>query len=156
MAEFQGILIPGLFATALLTVILTASQGLGWSRISFPYLLGTVVTPHRDAAMVIGLVVHFVWGIVFTFLYAYVFSQWGGASIPKGVVLGAFHGTFVMVVVFTYLPYCHPRMASIHHGPSPTRRLEPPGVLALNYGRGTPLITLLAHVGFGALLGAFF
>jgi len=50
----------------------------------------------------------------------------------------------------------HPRMASEQQGPTPTRQLEPPGFLALNYGRRTPLSVLLAHLVYGAILGAFY
>jgi hypothetical protein len=50
----------------------------------------------------------------------------------------------------------HPRMASEHHGPNPTRQLEPPGFMALNYGRPTPVATILAHLLYGAILGAFY
>jgi len=59
-------------------------------------------------------------------------------------------------VVMPALPDLHPRMASKHHGPTPTRQLEPPGFMALNYGRNTPGITLGAHVVYGGLLGAFY
>jgi hypothetical protein len=31
--------------------------------------------------------------------------------------------------------------------------IEPPGFLMLNYGRSTFVITLLAHVAFGAVVG---
>ena len=31
--------------------------------------------------------------------------------------------------------------------------LEPPGLLALNYGRETPIVTMVAHVAFGVALG---
>mgnify|MGYP001367797883 CR=1 FL=1 len=48
------------------------------------------------------------------------------------------------------------RMATDARGPEPTRELEPPGFMALNYGRRTPLVTLLAHVIFGAILGMFY
>ena len=33
--------------------------------------------------------------------------------------------------------------------------LEPPGFLMLNYGRGTPIATLLAHIAYGAIVGGF-
>jgi hypothetical protein len=33
--------------------------------------------------------------------------------------------------------------------------LEPPGFLLLNYGVRTPLVTLLAHLAYGALVGGF-
>jgi hypothetical protein len=47
-------------------------------------------------------------------------------------------------------------MASEHRGPEPTRGLEPPGFMALNYGRQTPVISLVAHVLYGVILGAFY
>jgi hypothetical protein len=34
--------------------------------------------------------------------------------------------------------------------------LQPPGFLALNYGRRTPLVTVAAHLLYGAILGAFY
>src|SRR5215510_14655630 len=33
--------------------------------------------------------------------------------------------------------------------------LEPPGFLPLNYGRATPTVTILAHIGYGATVGVF-
>jgi hypothetical protein len=60
------------------------------------------------------------------------------------------------MAVMPILPGLHPRMASEHRGPEPTARLEPPGFMALNYGSSTPLLTLVAHVFYGAVLGAFY
>jgi hypothetical protein len=31
--------------------------------------------------------------------------------------------------------------------------LEPPGLLGLNYGAQTPVVTILAHVAYGVALG---
>jgi len=47
-------------------------------------------------------------------------------------------------------------MASDSTGPRPTRMLEPPGFLALNYGYRTPLAVLIAHIAYGTVLGAFY
>jgi hypothetical protein len=33
--------------------------------------------------------------------------------------------------------------------------LEPPGFLMRNYGHGTAVVTLLAHVAYGAIVGGF-
>jgi hypothetical protein len=33
--------------------------------------------------------------------------------------------------------------------------LEPPGFLLLNYGPSTPLVTLVTHVVYGAIVGEF-
>ncbi len=63
---------------------------------------------------------------------------------------------FILAVAMPLLPALHPRMASEQQGPTPTMQLEPPGFLALHYGRRTPLTVLLAHIAYGALLGAFY
>lgn len=106
--------------------------------------------------MAIGFVAHFILGLAFAVLYAFVFESWGGAVWWTGGLLGIYHGAFMLVVFTALLPTFHPRMAGKHHGPAPTRQLEPPGFMALNYSRRTPLLTLLAHVVYGALLGAFY
>jgi hypothetical protein len=44
-------------------------------------------------------------------------------------------------------------MASERAGPASTSVLEPPGLLALNYGTQTPLVTFAAHLAYGMSLG---
>jgi hypothetical protein len=73
-----------------------------------------------------------------------------------GAIGGVLHGLFVLLVLMPLLPGLHPRMASERQGPTPTRALQPPGFLALHYGRQTPIVTLLAHIAYGALIGAFY
>ena len=51
------------------------------------------------------------------------------------------------------LPGVNPRMASERGGPSTGPVLEPPGLLALNYGRETPVVAMLAHIAYGTALG---
>jgi hypothetical protein len=123
---------------------------------SLPYMLGTLFTPHRGRAMVLGFVVHFGFGVAFAALYALVFEQLGTARWWLGMLLGLFHGLFMLIPTMQVLPAIHPRMASRHHGPTPTRQLEPPGFMALNYGIRTPVATLLAHAVYGAILGAVY
>ena len=54
------------------------------------------------------------------------------------------------------LPGLHPRMVSEYYGPTPNRRLKPPGFMALNYGRQTPVVTIAAHLMYGAIIGGFY
>jgi Na+-transporting methylmalonyl-CoA/oxaloacetate decarboxylase gamma subunit len=123
---------------------------------SFPFMIGSMVTSHRGRAMALGFTLHLGFGVVFALLYALVFEQWQWSPWWLGGLLGVFHGLFILVVLMPMLPDLHPRMASKHHGPTPTRQLEPPGFMALNYGRNTPALTLVAHVAYGVLLGAFY
>lgn len=154
--DIGSALLWGAFATGLLTLFMAASQGLGWSRMSFPFMIGSMITSHRSRAMTVGFTLHFVFGLAFALLYALVFESWGWSTWWLGVLLGTFHGLFILIVIMPALPDFHPRMASKHHGPTPTRQLEPPGFMGLNYGRNTPSLTLLAHLAYGGLLGLFY
>lgn len=147
-------LLCALIATAVLTTLLAASQGLGVTRISLPFLIGSVFTPDRNRANVVGFAIHGFNGWLFSLGYLAIFTTFGWSGWWEGAAVGLFHGVFVLVVLMPLLPFVHPRMATEDYGPSPTRQLEPPGFLALNYGRRTPVVTLLAHVVYGALLGA--
>jgi len=143
----------GFGATVVLTVFFAAGQGLGLTRMSIPYLLGSMVTPDRDRARIYGIALHFAAGWAFSFLYVLAFHVWGGPTWWKGALIGLVHASFVLGVMMPALPAMHPRMASESRGPTVVRQLEPPGFLGLHYGRRTPLSALLAHAVFGAILG---
>jgi hypothetical protein len=151
-----GVLLWGFVGTIVLTTVMSAAQGLGLSRMSIPFILGTMFTPNRDRAPLIGFLIHLVNGWVFAFLYAFAFESWHWAAWWLGAGVGLMHGLAVVVAVLPLLPGLHPRMASQQRGPEPTRALEPPGFLGLHYGHRTPLIALLAHILYGAILGAFY
>lgn len=146
----------GFGATVVLTTLMAGTQGLGLTRMSLPFLLGTLVTPDRDRAKVAGIGIHLVNGWLFALLYLAAFRTWGGGGVLRGALIGAVHGLFVLTVVFPILPGLHPRMAGQHRGPTAPRQLEPPGFLALHYGYQTPAWVLLAHVAYGAILGGFY
>lgn len=152
----SSVLLWGFIATLVLTTILAASVGMGYSRISMPLMLGSIFTVNRSRASILGFFLHLVIGWLFALLYALVFESWGHAGWWRGAILGFLHGLIVLVAFLPLLPDLHPRMASEHHGPEPTRSLEPPGFLGLNYGRHTPIAALVAHTVYGAILGAFY
>ncbi len=144
----------GFAATVVLTTVMAGTQGFGLTRMSLPFLLGTLVTPDRDRAKVAGVAIHLVNGWMFALIYLSVFRMWGGGGLVRGVLVGAVHALFVLTVVFPLLPGIHPRMAGQHRGPTAPRQLEPPGFLALHYGYQTPAWVFVAHLVYGAILGA--
>jgi hypothetical protein len=91
---------------------------------------------------------------VFALGYALTFALLGEATWWGGALLGVLHAFVAFAVIVPLLPGAHPRMASHRTGPGTTVVLEPPGLFALSYGVQTPLVAAVAHVGFGALLGA--
>ncbi len=146
-------LLWGFLATLVLTTTLRLSQALQLTRLDVPYLLGTAFTGDRDRAKIVGYAVHFLNGWWLAFVYAAYFHALHRSSVWLGALMGLLHGLFVLAIVVPSLPAAHPRMAWESRGPDPTRLLEPPGFLALNYGKQTPLVTLAAHVVYGMILG---
>ena len=151
--DWGGWAIFGLIATAALTAVLTGAQLAGRTRLDLPLMLGTIVIADPDRARVAGFFIHLVNGWGFALGYAAVFAATGEATWWAGALLGALHGAVALLVIVPLLPGVHPRMASERAGLSQGAALEPPGLLGLNYGRETPVVTLLAHVAFGIALG---
>jgi len=149
-------LLWGFVSTVVLTFIIAGSQGLGMTRMNLSYLLGTMFTPNRDRAKLIGILVHFANGWIFSLVYITAFHAWGIATWWLGAVTGLVHASFVLTVLMPVLPSMHPRMANEQYGPTVVRQLEPPGFLALHYGIQTPISVVAAHVVFGAILGSFY
>jgi hypothetical protein len=149
-------LVWGFASTVLLTTILAGCQGLGFTRMNIPYLLGTIFTPNRDRAKIYGIVLHLLNGWIFSLVYVASFHAADAFRWWFGLAVGLVHGAFVLVVALPALPGMHPRMASEIHGPTVVRQLEPPGFLGWIFGIQTPISVILAHAVFGAVLGGFY
>jgi len=150
-----SILLWGFAATVVLTTVIVAGQSVGWTRIDIPFIIGTMFSSDRDRARVLGYAIHVLNGWWFALIYGLIFEQLHMATWWLGAAVGTVQG-FVVIVLLPLLPGVHPRMVSDARGPEPTRLLEPPGFLATNYGRNTPLVTVAAHCLYGLILGAFY
>lgn len=155
-AMWQQVAVWGLIGSAALATILALSQGMGLSRLSLTFLLGTFFSGDRARAHLFGFIAYFIGGWVFAAGYLMVFLRIGETVWWHGALLGIFHALFLLAVMLPLLPYIHPRMASEYDGPTGARRLEPPGFLGLNYGQRTPLTTLAGHAVYGAVLGLLY
>lgn len=147
-------LLAGFVATLVLTTMTRAAGELGLTRMDIPFLLGTAVTENRRKAKGIGYVFHFALGIVFAMLYAALFAVLRQPSWWLGALLGMLHALFTATVLLNVLlPIVHPRIGTPDTAADEISLLEPPGFLMLNYGRNTFLVTLAAHVAYGAIIG---
>jgi hypothetical protein len=149
-------LIWGFASTVVLTSILAGSQGIGMTRMNIPYMLGTIFTPDRDHAKFIGFFLHFGNGFAFSLIYVAAFHALGRSTWWFGALIGLVQALFVLTMLLPILPALHPRMANEQRGPTVVKQLEPPGFLGLHYGIRTPISIIIAHVIFGAILGAFY
>ena len=151
--DWGGWAVFGLVATTLLTAVLILVQLLGRTRLDLPLILGTAVVTDLDRARAVGFAVHLGFGQLFAAFYAAGFATLDRAGWWLGATFGLLHAVIALTVLVPLLPGVHPRMASERAGPDSTAVLEPPGLLAANYGLATPLVTVAAHVVYGAVLG---
>ena len=146
----------GLVGTILLTSGMRAATAFQLTRIDLPFLLGTAVTKDRGRAKVIGYLLHFGFGLLFSLVYFAIFLALGHAGVLLGALLGVAHAVFAgTALVGILLPAVHPRMGDDMTAAQSSPLLEAPGFMLLNYGRRTPLVAVAAHVVYGAVVGGF-
>ena len=151
-----GALAGGFVGTLVLTSALRASSELGLTRMDLPFLLGTAFTADRVNAKALGYLLHFGAGQLFALVYLAVFTAIGESGFALGVLFGLLHGIFAgTALVNELLPTFHPRMGTSSSAADSGPLLEPPGFLMLNYGRRTFLLSVIAHVAYGAIVGGF-
>jgi uncharacterized membrane protein YagU involved in acid resistance len=154
--DWLGLVVGALLGTLVMTTMLEGGQYLRITRMSLPFILGTLVTENRLWIKVWGFVLHFFDGTVFAIGYALFFEVLGRSDWWLGAIAGFLHGAFVLAVVLPVIPAIHPRMASEDHGPDSTPMLQPPGFFGLNYGPRTPVAIILGHVAYGAILATLY
>jgi hypothetical protein len=154
--NFAGsVLVAGAVATTVLTTVIRAGSELGLTRMDLAFVLGTAFTENRTRAKAIGYACHFAIGLLIAFGYAAVFVVVGRSTWWLGAIGGAIHALFVStVLVNVLLPVVHPRMGTPDTAANQVALLEAPGFLMLNYGRNTFLLNFVAHLAYGAIVGA--
>lgn len=151
-----GALAGGFVGTLVLTTALSAASEFGLTRMDLPFLLGTIVSSDRRRAKLLGYAMHFAMGLLFAMVYLAVFAAIGQSSWALGALFGLLHGIFAGTAVVTVLlPSIHPRMGTPFSSAAERPLLEAPGFMMLNYGRRTPIATVVAHIAYGAIVGGF-
>jgi hypothetical protein len=77
-------LLWGFVATIVLTTLMAAAHALRITRMSIPFLLGTMFTPDRARARLIGFMAHLMNGWVFALVYALAFRELGPGHLVAG------------------------------------------------------------------------
>jgi hypothetical protein len=151
-----GAIAGGAVGTVVLTTVLRGASEAGLTRMDLPFLLGTAFTGNRTRAKALGYGLHFVSGLGFALVYYAIFAAIHESGWALGALFGLVHALFAgTVLVNILLPLVHPRMATPLTAAPEVALLETPGFMMRNYGLGTPLVTLAAHLAFGAIVGGF-
>lgn len=160
MEHVGAILLLGAIASGAMATLLEGAQLTGVTRMSLPFLFGAFFRRERRPAIVAGYILYLTGGLLFAFVYGFVFislsigGMWHG--LLAGTACGFVHGIFLVTVFLPLLPYVHPRLASDFDGPDALGKIEPPGPFGLNYGRATPVSTIVSQCLYGAVFGAGF
>lgn len=149
--------IAGAFiGTLVLSTGLRGASEVGLTRMDLPFLLGTAFAGTRTRAKIVGYALHFLAGLLFALIYYAIFLAIGHAGWAIGALLGLAHAMFSgTVLVNVLLPAVHPRMGTPFSAADSAPLIEPPGFMLHNYGRATPVVTILGHVIYGAIVGGF-
>lgn len=153
MFHFKFFIIWCFISVLSLILIQEGSRNLAFTRMSFPFLIGTFFTSIRRQAETYGLILYLIGGLLFGIIYGLIMKSMDAQHWWVGSLIGLGQGIFQLLVTIPALPYFHPRMATIFDGPESTLRIEPPGMLGLNYGGLTPIVHLLGQTFFGSILG---
>jgi hypothetical protein len=131
----------GLVAFVASTWLLMALRQAGFTRyLPRAYWSCALFGSTRDAALLFaGLVRSLAMIAIIPFLYALAFSYAERAEAIVGLIFGLVHG----LVAGLLLPLAAARC----------KGALPPGVLGWSLGRATPVVLLLVHAVYGALLG---
>jgi hypothetical protein len=154
--NIMNAVLVGFAATLVLTTLSSGGRSLGLTRMDIPFILGTLFTANRNKAGWIGFLAHLLNGWIFALVYIALMEGLHLKHWWFGMLMGLMQAGFLLTLFVRLLPNIHPRMASEEHGPEVTRQLEPPGPFALNYGRQTPIVILVAHLVYGGMLGMFY
>jgi hypothetical protein len=147
-------ILAGLIGGLAFLAVVYMGPGTGMTRMNFLPILGTMMAPKasRGTTYGIGFVVHMMLSAIFGLIYAGILSAIDvdsvGAAAASGVVIGAVHGTGVLILMPMMLAMAHPLVRS--------GDLERPGALMTGFGSMTPVGSVAAHVVFGLLVGSIY
>ncbi len=129
--------LAGLLGTLAMSLFTLLPEKLGFGRLDVVRAVGSYVTKNRDTAFGPGLVLYFIAGIVFAYIYYGIFSYIRGIPINalSGLFAGLVHGAIVMLYVV---------IAVLEHHPDPRYQRR---------GPMTGLMQLAGHGVFGTIVG---
>ena len=110
--DFVETITAGLVGTSFMSVLMTFIHRSGWANAVMIRALGSLFTRRSENALLPGLLVHFVSGILFAFAYAFIIS---GLELPSvassmgvGCLLGLVHGIAMSFILLAVMSEKHP------------------------------------------------
>ncbi len=142
-------IIAGLAGTAVMTVLMYMAKAMGMPM-DMPRILGLMLTrpENKTGTYIVGLMAHFMNGVIFAVIYAFLFTLLGVAGWTWGLVFGAVHGVMAGLVM-GMMHVVHPNMG-------PGKELPALGLFARNISPMAPAGLIMLHLAYGAIVGAIY
>jgi len=143
-------LFAGLLGTTVLTVLISVPRWLGMKNVDMVRALGMAVGRDRDPerGFVAGLLVHYVIGILFAYIYLVGFGAFGfPLSALTGAMVGIFHGGLAMLVVDRIILRRQPRTANV--SPETHDRAD-------DEARAAEVAQFVGHILYGAVVAGVY
>ncbi len=129
-------IVAGLVSTVVMTLLMMVAPGMGMPKMDIAFTIGSMMTADPKAARLMGMAAHFVMGVAFALIYAFVWSLGiGSVTWLWGAIFGVVHALGVALVGMPMMMRMHPRPPQMEGSP-PMRMVG----------------TLLGHVAFGIVL----
>lgn len=143
-------LLPALIAGFVGTVAMTMGKSMGMTTMDIALIGGGMMSGDERKARRAGMFIHLIvmGTLVFGSIYAFLFQALESASWVTGLIVGVVHGAVVGIMAMPMMGAIHPRMMPAAEG----FQLDPPGIMGVNYGRGTPLGLLMGHAVYGVVV----
>ena len=124
MLNIIGAIVAGLVGTVVMTMVMVMAPKMGMPKMDIVGLLGSMFI--KEGVRPIGMAIHFMMGIVFAVIYAFVWSKGiGRASVGYGALFGTIHWLIVGLIM-GMIPILH---AGIKAG-----TVKSPGIYMTNNG----------------------
>jgi hypothetical protein len=142
-------IIAGLTGTVAMTVLMYMAKAMG-IPMDMPRTLGLMFTRpgNKMGTYIVGLMAHFMNGVIFAVLYAVLFAALGLAGWTWGLVFGAAHGIMAGFIM-GMISLVHPNMG-------PGKELPAPGLFAKDISPMAPAGLIMLHLVYGAIVGAVY
>jgi len=132
--NYLAAIVAGLVGTVFMTLLMMMAPMMGMPKMDIISMLGGMFSPNPGAAKGIGLILHFMMGVIFAIIYALVWSFGLGASTWLwGLIFGLIHGLIVSMSM--------PMMMKMHPRPP-----------AMQGGAKTLMGQLMGHLLFGLVV----
>ncbi|MEX0761237.1 MAG: hypothetical protein WD333_02175 [Dehalococcoidia bacterium] len=103
--DLTGVVVAGIAGTVVITTLMYSAPMMSMPRVDIAQLMGSMVVPLGGSAFAVGLMAHFVMGVIFAAIYA---AVWASDSIPvtwwSGLIFGVVHSMVAAVGMWLMMP----------------------------------------------------